>query len=415
MEYLRFKKSLVEGLVYISGAKNIALALVSSALLIKGRVVLNNVPNIKDISIMLDIAKLLNVDVNFNYKTNRLILDSTNIRYSSIPFSLISQFRASYYFIPILLSLKDDFTFSFPGGCSFQERPIDLHLKAFSLLGINYDIDGSLIHFSKNKLHPSKIIFSKKSVGATINAILLAIQIPGTTILINPSLDVEVLEVIDFFKKANGLIYIENEKIYIDGINKLKEEEYEVKPDRIEMGTFSLIGASLGRILILNFQYELLKPLLDLFDYLNVNYQYDDYLLVEKSFIDRPVKLILSSEPNIHTDLGPLVCSFLLRNNKISIIEDIVYPKRNSYVFELIKMGAKIRIINDKIIIFPHSILHPDILKGSDLRGTMSLVLAGLISNEDFLLEGYNYLSRGYENIIQKLNDINIDVRKVDQ
>lgn len=412
MRYLHFRNSPVEGLVYISGSKNIALALLCASLLIKGKVVLNNVPNINDINVMLDIAKLLNVDVNFNYKNNRLVLDSSNISYDDIPFSLVNKLRASYYFIPILLSLKDDFEFYFPGGCSFQSRPIDLHLHAFSLLGIDYEISDSTIHFFKKELHANKISFDKKSVGATINAILLAIQIKGTTVIINPSLDIEVLEVINFIKTANGLIYIEDEKIYINGINTLKEVEYDVLPDRIEMGTFGLIGASCGKLLILNFKYELLKPLIELFSYLNVNFQYDEYLLVEKSIIDKPVKITLSSEPNIHTDLGPIVCSFLLLNKKISIIEDIVYPKRNSYVFELIKMGAKIRIINEKIIIFPNSSLHPNILKGSDLRGTMSLLLAGLISKESFLLEGYNYLSRGYENIIQKLNDISIDVKE---
>ena len=410
MRLIEIKPSEIQGIISCSGSKNITLPLIACTLLTRGRCILNNVPDILDVRIMLDICNHLGVKTYF--KDNQLTIDSTSLSPNTIPKNLIEKIRASYYFLPIILPLVEKYKFSFPGGCLFQERPINFHLEAFKQFGVNVRISKE-IEFEIDELKATNIIIPKKSVGATINIILLALSIKGTTKIINPSLDVEVLEVIKFLKKAKGKIQIENQNIIVEG-SKLSPVDFTILNDRIENGTYALLGASCGKISILNFDPVQNKILLDLFDSLSIKYRCHSFLVVEKSYINYPLSLVLSNDNNhLHTDLGPILVAFLLRNTKISIIEDIVYPQRLSYIDELIKLGAKIRGINNKIIIFPHSNFLSTKLIGKDLRGTMSLIIGAIISKKEQIVEGYEYLLRGYENIIDKLMGIEVAIKEI--
>ena len=147
-----------------------------------------------------------------------------------------------------------------------------------------------------------------------------------------------------------------------------------------------------------------------------VNNEYqDNYLLVEKTYLNKPCKLILSIDPSLNTDLGPLLTSFLLTNSKISIIEDRIYPLRNKYVEELKKIGANVEVINNKIVIFPNSKYISNRINGEDLRGCMSLIMSSILSQKRQLIHGIEYLERGYENIVDKLRYINVNIRRKDE
>lgn len=416
MKYINVKPSNSEGIVFASGSKNIALPLICASLITRSKVKLNNVPDILDVRNLLDILNDLNVKTKF--VNNTLLIDSSNLIYKDFSFSKIKKLRASYYLLGALIPSNKKIIFTYPGGCNFQARPIDLHLYAFSCLNIQIEEKDDLLVFTHNDLHSGRIEFSKKSVGATINALLSSCQINGKTIIRNPCFDYEVIQVCDFLNRIGGSVIINQSinQIIVEGKKQFAIDEYLVKPDRIEVGTYALLGINKGKTLIINVDISPLNALLKLFDYLKINYSYgDNYLLVNKSNINKDVKLILNTDPYLHTDLGPLLCAFLLKNSKISIIKDLVYPKRNSYIEELNKMGAKIKVINDQIIIFPHSIFNTSVTSGKDLRGTMSLLLCAIFSNMEQQITDYNYLLRGYDNLFEKLKNLNIRIEEIEK
>ncbi len=413
MKYINLKPSYPEGIVFASGSKNIVLPLICACLITKSKVKLKNVPDILDVRNLLDILNDLNIQTKFT--NNTLIINSSNILYNDFSFSKLKKLRASYYLLGALIPAINRINFTYPGGCNFQARPIDLHLYAFSCLNVKVKKETDSLIFTYDVLHSGVIEFNKKSVGATINALLCSCQINGKTLIKNPCFDYEVMQVCDFLNKIGGSIYVEqlNNQIIVEGKKQFSIDEYEIKPDRIEVGTYALLGANMGKTLIINVDLSSISSLLKLFDDLRINYSCgDNYLLVDKSVINKEVKLILNTDPYLHTDLGPLLCALLLKNSKISIIEDLVFPKRNSYIEELNKMGAKIKVINDQIIIFPYSEFVSNVTSGKDLRGTMSLLLCALFSNKEQQITDYNYLLRGYDNLFEKLKNLNIKIEE---
>lgn len=412
MEYLKIDNHHLEGIIHSSGSKNIALPLICASLLSKGVHHFSNVPDISDVRTLLIILSYLHVESTF--KEGKLILDTTKFTMEKIPKELIQKLRASYYLLGVLLPQVKELEFTYPGGCSFQERPIDYHLKAFNSMGVEVVENQENLYFKVNNLQSIETKLPRKSVGTTINILFFSLQIKGITIINNPSLDYEVKEVINYLNKVGAYIEIKDNQLIVYGGKKTISTNYFIPYDRIEIGSFALYGAALGRLLIIGIDQNSLQPLFNLFDLLKVNYSYDNnYLLVEKTNINTPIKITLSSDPFLHTDLGPILCAYLMINKKISIIEDKIYPMRNSYVEELVKLGAKIKIINNKIIIFPNSKFKSAYLYGKDLRGMMGLILGALISNKSQELEGYFYLTRGYENILDKFKNINVNIRRL--
>ena len=413
MEYLEIEKSFIDGMVFISGAKNIALPLIYASLLSRGVHIYENVPDIVDIRITLQILNQLNVKTKF--KDNVLEIDTSEFKISGLPFELIKKLRASYYLLGVLIPQINKLSFTYPGGCSFQVRPIDYHLEGFKKVGVKIIENNDVLSFDNTSLKAGVVILPKPSVGATINLLFTMVQIKGKSEIVNPSFDFEVKEVIKYLNKIGHLIEIEENKLIVYGGCSTPIKHF-IPYDRVEVATFALIGAAINRLLILGFDDNSINSLLSFFDGMNVKYEYhDNALFVEKSPLNKDVKLTLSVDPYINTDFGPLLCAFLLQNKKISIIEDTIYPSRNKYVEELKKIGANIEVVNNKIIIFPNSKFKESVMVGKDLRGTMSLLIASLISEEKQKVFGLEYLERGYEDIINKLKKINTKIRRKEQ
>ena len=413
MEYLEIEKSFIDGMVFISGAKNIALPLIYASLLSRGVHIYENVPDIVDIRITLQILNQLNVKTKF--KDNVLEIDTSEFKISGLPFELIKKLRASYYLLGVLIPQINKLSFTYPGGCSFQERPIDYHLDGFKKVGVKIIENNDVLSFDNTSLKAGVVILPKPSVGATINLLFTMVQIKGKSEIVNPSFDFEVKEVIKYLNKIGHLIEIKENKLIVYGGCSTPIKHF-IPYDRVEVSTFALIGAAINRLLILGVDDNSINSLLSFFDIMSVKYEYhDNALFVEKSSLNKDVKLTLSVDPYINTDLGPLLCAFLLQNKKISIIEDTIYPSRNKYVEELKKIGANIEVVNNKIIIFPNSKFKESVMVGKDLRGTMSLLIASLISEEKQKVYGLEYLERGYEDIINKLKKINTKIRRKEQ
>ena len=217
MKYINVKPSHAEGIVFASGSKNIALPLICACLITRSKVKLKNVPDILDVRNLLDILNDLNVETKFT--NNTLIIDSSNLLYEDFSFSKIKKLRASYYLLGALIPLNKKIIFTYPGGCNFQARPIDLHLYAFSCLNVKVEENDGFLVFTHDDLHSGIIDFSKKSVGATINALLCSCQISGKTLIKNPCFDYEVMQVCDFLNRIGGSVIINqsSNQIIVEG------------------------------------------------------------------------------------------------------------------------------------------------------------------------------------------------------
>lgn len=401
---------LLSGEVNISGSKNLCVSLIPAALLAKDITIIHNIPPISDVYYLINIMEQLNVKIK--YSNDTLIIDTRNAIYQDLLMPEMEKLRASYYFYAILLGKVRQFSAKAIGGCRLGERPIDLHLYAFRQMGAEIEEKDNRYYFDSHHLHQAHIVFEKISVGATINAILLALQIKGTIIIENRALEPEIDELIHFLKCMGADIACDKSKLIIKGGKELHGCEFDNIPDRIEVGTYALIGASLGNNLkIKPIIQEHIQSLLDVLDVLNVNYRIDgNQLIVSKSKIQKGIIVLTSPYPGFPTDLQQPLTTFLSLSNSTSVIIESIYDNRFAHVVELNKMGANITTNNMNIIIHGVKKLKGCEVSGKDLRGAVSLVLAGLMAEGTTIVSGLEFLNRGYENMVSKLKQINADI-----
>lgn len=410
-EVIRIKgKKLLKGSVNISGSKNLCVALIPAAIISRDVVVIHNIPPISDVYKLIEILE--DLDVCVEYHGDTLIIDASNVKYQDLDMKAMQDLRASYYFYSVMLGMFRHLKATSIGGCRLGDRPIDLHIKAFESLGASFAIKQDFFEFEGEFLKPGHIVFEKSSVGATINAILLAIQITGKTIIENAAEEPEIIELINFLRKMGASISCEEGVIVIKGGKSLHGTEFTNIPDRIEAGTYALIGAACAKQLtIKNIVVEHLRSLLDLFDLLEVNYSIEkNNLIVWKSLIKKGVIVLTAPYPGFPTDLQQPLTTFLSVNEGTSVIIESIYNNRFAHIKELNTMGANINVTNMNIIIHGVKELKGRVVSGRDLRGAASLVLAGLMANGETIVKGLEYINRGYENMIKKLKKINANI-----
>ncbi|MCI6357984.1 MAG: UDP-N-acetylglucosamine 1-carboxyvinyltransferase [Erysipelotrichaceae bacterium] len=410
-EVIKIKgNKLLKGAVDISGSKNLCVALLPAALLAQDIVTIHNIPPISDVYNLIDILEVLNARVI--YKDDVLIIDSSNIKYSDLTIETMHKLRASYYFYSVMLGLFKKLKTYGIGGCRLGSRPIDLHLKAFEILGVIINSNDDTYEFDGAKMHKARIVFEKSSVGATINTLLLATQIKGKTIIENAAQEPEITELIKYLKQMGADIYQSESTIVIDGGKKMHGTEFTNIPDRIEAGTYALIGAAVGdKLKIRNIVIEHIQSLLDIFDVLEVNYRIEkNNLIVSKSKITKGIVILTSPYPGFPTDLQQPLTTFLSVNKGTSVIIESIYDNRFAHIKELNRMGANIQTTNMNIIIHGVEELNGTVVSGKDLRGAASLVLAGLMAKGETIVSGLEYINRGYENMIKKLKKLHAKI-----
>lgn len=403
-------KKELNGEIFIKGSKNASLALLVVSLLSKDKVILKNVPNIQDILDLIEILKTLNVEIT--KIEDGYIVDSRNIINMSLTSSLVKHLRASYYFMGCLLALFGKCKILGPGGCNLGKRPIDMHLDFFEKTGVNVIVIDDVYYLEAKRLKGCTYEFRQKSVGATINALLIATSIEEKVVLKNVSIEPEVLQVIEAINLMGIDIKLEEDVITIKG-RKIKHGfMINVIPDRIEAGTYALIGASCAKKLVIhNFIIGHNMYLIDLFDKSNVKYELsNNNLIVYKSLNLKPVVIETLPYPYFPTDLQQPLTSFLTLANGTSVIKENIYCNRMSHINELNKMGANIKQINNEIIINGPINLKGSILNGYDLRGGASLILAAMIANNESTIKGLKYIQRGYTNIVDNLASLGADI-----
>ncbi len=401
---------LLEGDIYIQGSKNSSLAVIVASLLCKERVVIQNVAKIQDVLDLLEIIKLLNVNVE--YVANVVIIDSRNIIYNKLTNNLIKKFRASYYFMGVMLSLFKKCEIYSPGGCNLGDRPIDMHIDAFKRLGVEINWDKDIYYMESKECFENKIMFKQKSVGATINTLLYASSIDKEIALENISIEPEVIQVIEALRLMGVDIKLDNDTCFIKGRNKKHGFMISIIPDRIEAGTYALIGAAVGKeIRIHQVEIDHLSYLLNLFNLMNVKYKIDkNCLTVYQSNDLRGIEIETLPYPGFPTDLQQPLTALLTKAKKDSVIKETIYKDRTAHIIELNKMGANIKIDNDTYYILGNKELKGANLSGKDLRGGASLVLAALLCKERCVIEGLKYIERGYFNMIDNLKRLGANI-----
>lgn len=404
------------GSIRISGAKNSSVALIPATLLANGTTTLCNVPNISDIDVLEQTLTYLNV------KTKRasgsMLIDTTNLKNLDIPMELSSRLRASYYFMAVLLAKFKYVKMNFPGGCQIGSRPIDQTLKAFRLLGATVLEEDSVFTIKAEELIGNVVPLDMPSVGATINAILVATLARGTTIIKNAAREPEITDLVDMLIKMGAKIEgAGTSEITIHGVETLNSCNHDIIPDRIEAGTYTIIGALLGNYLkIDNIIPEHIKSLTDKLESMGANIDIKpDYLIIDSQNHLTKIDMETLHYPGFPTDLQQPFVSLLTQAKGISQVKENIYENRFMNVSYLNKMGANIHVEDNKATIIGPTKLKGCEVKATDLRAGASLLIASLIADGETVITDIEHLLRGYEEIVEKLTNVGakIEIKEI--
>ena len=403
---------ILSGSVRISGAKNSAVALIPAAILSDDIVKINGVPNISDIKALEEILVYLGAKIT--NKNGKIVIDTKEILNKEIPEHVSKKLRASYYFMSVLLGKYKKVSMYFPGGCNIGKRPIDQTLKAFRALGATVIENDNKYDIYADELIGNEINLDMPSVGATINAIFASVKSKGQTIINNSAQEPEIDNVIDFLNNMGADIKRDKTSIIINGVEHLHSSEINVIPDRIEAGTYLILGALIGdNLKVENVIPEHISSLLDKFDEMGVNYKIDkNSIIVSKTDNLKPVEVITKGYPGFATDLQQPFTVLLTQCDGVSHLTETIYENRFQNVEYLNSMGANIKINERTIEITGKTKLTANTVKATDLRAGACMVLASLIADGKTIIEDINHVLRGYENIIQKLQNIGAKIEE---
>lgn len=403
---------ILSGSVRISGAKNSAVALIPAAILSDDIVKINGVPNISDIKALEEILVYLGAKIT--NKNGKIVIDTKEILNKEIPEHVSKKLRASYYFMSVLLGKYKKVSMYFPGGCNIGKRPIDQTLKAFRALGATVIEKDNKYDIYADELIGNEINLDMPSVGATINAIFASVKAKGQTIINNSAQEPEIDNVIDFLNNMGADIKRDKTSIIINGVEHLHSSEINVIPDRIEAGTYLILGALIGdNLKIENVIPEHISSLLDKFDEMGVNYKIDkNSIIVSKTDNLKPVEVITKGYPGFATDLQQPFTVLLTQCDGVSHLTETIYENRFQNVEYLNSMGANIKINERTIEITGKTKLTANTVKATDLRAGACMVLASLIADGKTIIADINHVLRGYENIIQKLQNIGAKIEE---
>lgn len=402
----------LSGEIKLQGSKNGALALLAGVIITRQKMRITNVPKIEDIINFLSLAKLINVDWYFLDKD--LFIDASNLLSSELDKQLIHSLRASIYFLSILSSISDSFSFYSPGGCNLGARPINFHLDLLTLAGGNHsEKEGKIsINFPSKKSFTYS--FPQRSVGGTINALLLASTIEGVSTIENCAEEVEVKQLVDFLLMAGVDITELNGAYIVKGTKTYKKvESFINKTDRIVAASYLAMGLLSAKSLTIHD-----VPLLDISDFLEVlDYANLKYEIIGKDSIrvyeqDNEAKLKLTCQPwpGLSSDTLPIIVALFIKGNNLGLFSDEVYPLRIRYLSELEKLGLCYTISDKHILVRGSEKLYPAKINCTDLRGGMSMVLAALTIKGTTIIENAELLLRGYENLFEILKELGADV-----
>ncbi len=406
------------GDVYISGAKNAAVAIIPATLLIDGVCTLEDIPNISDVKISCSILEKLGAKITWN-SNNSITVDTRNIDCTAAPLDMTSKFRASYYLLGSLLSRCGNAEVGLPGGCNLGARPIDQHIKGFEALGASINVAQGKITAHADKLVGTSVYLDTVSVGATINVMLAAVLAEGTTTIDNAAKEPHVVDVANFLNTMGADIHgAGTDMIKITGVKKLHgNATYSIVPDQIEAGTFMLAAvASKGDIIIHNCISKHLECLTAKIEEIGGHVEEEgDSLHVWCN--TRPTKANIKTlpYPGFPTDLQPQMGVVLSVSDGTSIINESIWESRFQYTAELNKMGANITAQGKTAVFDGVDFLSGAPVYASDLRAGAALIIAGIIATGETELYNLNHIDRGYECIEDKFRKLGANIKRVSE
>ena len=410
-----FGANKLRGQIKISGSKNASLPILAATLLSKKKVYLKNLPKVKDIETMINLLQSLGSKIKFEKKN--LVIDNHKQNKKFASYSLVKTMRAGILVLGPLLAKFGNAKVSLPGGCAIGSRPVNIHLDALSRLGVKYKIVQGYIYATAPKgLVGTNINFSKISVGATENLIIAACLAKGTTTLNNCAIEPEIKDLVNFLIKLGCKIkWTAKRSLKILGVEQLNQITYSVMFDRIEAGTY-LIAAVVteGDLKIKNIIPQIIQTEINLLKKIGAK------IIMKKNEIRiigskkiRNLNIRTAPYPGFPTDLQAQIMVLLCKANKNSLIKEDIFENRFMHVAELNRMGARVSINGNKAFVKGKTTFAPAELMATDLRASVSLILAALSAKGKSVINRIYHLDRGYEHIEKKLRKVGAKIRRI--
>lgn len=406
----------LHGSVRISSAKNAVLPIIVAALLPENPATITDVPELADVTTICSVLDSLGVKIE--RKGRDMVFDASDIRNTEASYELMSRMRASFLIMGPLLAKKGHAKIALPGGCMIGSRPIDLHLKAFEAMGAEIEICNGYVEARAPKgLHGAEIYLDFPSVGATENVLMAAALTEGRTVIENAAEEPEIVDLVTFLSGMGANIKgAGTNVIRVEGVKKLTGITHTVIPDRIEAGTFMIAAAMAGgNVLVENVLADHLKPLLAKLGEAGVD--------VVKEDIDR-VRIISSGKicstdiktlpyPGFPTDLQAQFMALMTVGNGVSRITETVFENRFMHAGELQRMGASIQIEGRTAVVTGVPFLRGAFVRATDLRAGAALTLAGLAVHGTTEVGELQYIDRGYDHLVEKLQGLGANISRV--
>ena len=397
----------LSGIIRVSGAKNACVAILPAAILSDEEVTICNVPELTDTDALCNILSSLNVEVK--RASESIVIDPSKMKNAEIKENYSKKLRASYYFMGALLGKYKKAVMYFPGGCSIGARPINLHLKGFEALGAKVTNDKNKYIVEADELKGANIYLDFASVGATINIMLAAVKAKGKTVIDNAAREPEIVNIATFLNNMGAKIRgAGTSTIKIEGVDKLHKCFHEIIPDRIEAGTYAIIGALCGKNLrIDNIIPEHLDSLISKMEEIGVDIETgDDYLVVSKKDNYKPTNIETAVYPGFPTDLQQPFTVLLTQCDGKSKVIETIWENRFMHIAYLNQLGSDITIKNQTATVIGHTKLRGSKVVATDLRAGAAMVAAGLIAEGTTIITNVEHILRGYEQIVEKLTNV---------
>jgi UDP-N-acetylglucosamine 1-carboxyvinyltransferase len=402
----------LEGEIAVNTAKNSALYLILAALLTPERVILRDIPKLRDVLVILEMLEHFGAEVS--WRGRDIHIKAEHMMTCSAPYHLVNKMRASFVAIGALLGRCGEARMSMPGGCAFGPRPVDRHIKAFHALGTEILEEDGDFYFKRNQPLSGRVVFESPTVGGTQNVILASALGEGTVIIENAALEPEIPDLANMLNQMGANITGAGTSIIeIKGVKQLKGISYRPIPDRIEAGTLILAtAATRGKVRIKDVEPKYLTAILEKLQEAGVVcVPYGDSLLIDATGPLRPVDVVAKEYPGFPTDLQAPFGAFLATVDGISHIEDQVYPDRFTHIEELSRTGASCEL-NDRVLRIQGQTLKGNRMHAADIRAGGALMIAALAAKGTSVISGLMYIDRGYEKIAERLRSIGADIHR---
>ena len=403
------------GDVTIGGAKNAALGILAASIMTDEDVLIDNLPDVRDINVMLEAIQEIGASVH-RIDRHTVKINAGNIREVSVDDEYIRRIRASYYFIGALLGKYKSAQVPLPGGCNIGSRPIDQHIKGFRALGADVQIEGGAVIAHAIDLVASHIYLDVVSVGATINIMMAAAMAEGQTILENAAKEPHIVDLANFLNSMGAdIMGAGTDVIKVRGVQRLRGGSYSIIPDQIEAGTYMVAAAATGGdVLVKNVIPKHLEAITEKLEKAGAEVtEYDDSIRVTREGELSKVNLKTMPHPGFPTDMQPQMTALLSMANGTSIVTEGVWDNRFRYVDELRRMGAQIQVDGKVAVVEGVPRLTAAPVRAVDLRAGAAVLIAAMAAHGVTEIEDIEHIERGYENIVEKLEALGANIRKV--